>query len=143
MSEKEAIAWYISRLDRVFEECSPADLIAAFVLEPVQGEGGFVPAPIEWVKALRKICDDHGILIVADEIQTGFARSGKMFVSNYWAEAGCAPDILTSAKSIAAGVPLSAITASSEIFGKVRPGIIGGTSEATPSLCRRVKSHKS
>lgn len=135
MDEKEAIAWYIGRLERVFEECSPADLIAAFVLEPVQGEGGFVPAPIEWVKALRKICDDHGILIIADEIQTGFARSGKMFVSNYWAEAGCAPDILTSAKSIAAGVPLSAITASSEIFGKVRPGIIGGTFGGNALAC--------
>ncbi len=135
MDEKEAIAWYIGRLERVFEECSPAELIAAFVLEPVQGEGGFVPAPIEWVKALRKICDDHGILIIADEIQTGFARSGKMFVSNYWAEAGCAPDILTSAKSIAAGVPLSAITASSEIFGKVRPGIIGGTFGGNALAC--------
>jgi 4-aminobutyrate aminotransferase/(S)-3-amino-2-methylpropionate transaminase len=135
LDEKGAIDWYVSRLERVFEECSPAEKIAAFVLEPVQGEGGFIPAPIEWVKALRKICDKNGILIVADEIQTGFARSGKWFVTNYWAEAGCAPDIVTTAKSIAAGVPLSAITASEEVFGRVHPGIIGGTFGGNALAC--------
>ena len=135
MNEEQAIAWYIKRFQRVFEEASPAEYIAAVVVEPVQGEGGFIPAPIEWVKAVRKICDEKGILLIADEVQTGFARSGKMFVSSYWAEAGCAPDIITTAKSIAAGIPLSAITTSTEIFNKVHPGIIGGTYGGNALAC--------
>jgi 4-aminobutyrate aminotransferase/(S)-3-amino-2-methylpropionate transaminase len=134
-SEQEAIEYYIEKLERVFEESSPAEHVAAMVVEPVQGEGGFIPAPIEWVKAVRKICDDHGILLIADEVQTGFARSGKMFVSNYWEEAGCAPDIITTAKSIAAGIPLSGITGNREIFDKVKPGIIGGTYGGNALAC--------
>lgn len=127
LTDDEAIHYYIERLKSVFEECSPADLVAAIVVEPVQGEGGFVPAPIEWVKAVRKICDENGILLIVDEVQCGFGRSGKMFVSNYWEEAGCAPDILTTAKSIAGGLPLSAVTARSEIIDAIIPGTIGGT----------------
>lgn len=134
-SEQEAIDFYIEKLERVFEESSPAEHVAAMVVEPVQGEGGFIPAPIEWVKAVRKICDEHGILLIADEVQTGFARSGKLFVSNYWEEAGCAPDIITTAKSIAAGIPLSGITGSREIFDKVKPGIIGGTYGGNALAC--------
>lgn len=126
-SESEAIDYYIKRLESVFEECSSPDYVAAIVVEPIQGEGGFVPAPIEWVKAVRKICDRYGILLVADEVQTGFARSGKMFVSKYWEEAGCPPDIMTSAKSIAGGIPLSAVTASAEIMDACPAGTIGGT----------------
>ncbi len=134
-TEQEAIDFYIEKLKRVFEEASPAEYVAAIVVEPVQGEGGFIPAPIEWVKAVRKVCDDNGILLIADEVQTGFARSGKMFVSNYWAEAGCAPDIIATAKSIAGGLPLSAITASAEIIDKVNPGIIGGTYGGNALAC--------
>lgn len=134
-SENDAIAYYTVKLEKVFDEASPADYVAAIVMEPVQGEGGFIPAPIEWVKAVRKICDEKGILLIADEVQTGFARSGKMFVSNYWAEAGCPPDILASAKSIAGGAPLSAITASSEIFDGVKNGIIGGTYGGNALAC--------
>lgn len=134
-SQEEAIGFYIEKLQKVFEESSPAEYVAAIVVEPVQGEGGFIPAPIEWVKALRKICDEKGILLIADEVQTGFARSGKMFVSNYWKEAGCAPDILATAKSIAGGLPLSAITASAEIFDGVKGGIIGGTYGGNALAC--------
>ncbi len=126
-SESEAVEYYIDKIRKVFEESSPAQFVAAIVVEPVQGEGGFIPAPIEWVQAIRKICDENGILLIADEVQTGFARSGKMFVSDYWAEAGAAPDILASAKSIAGGVPLSAITGGATIMDGVTPGIIGGT----------------
>lgn len=126
-TEKEAIDYYIKRLNDVFEECSSPDYVAAIVVEPIQGEGGFVPAPIEWVKAVRRICDEHGILLVADEVQTGFARSGKMFVSEYWKEADCPPDIMTSAKSIAGGLPLSAVTARTEIMDACPAGTIGGT----------------
>lgn len=134
-SEEELIAYYIEKLYKVFEEASPAEYVAAIVVEPVQGEGGFVPAPIEWVKAVRKICDENGILLIADEVQTGFARTGRLFASNYWEEEGCAPDIITTAKSIAGGVPLSAITASEVIFENVKAGIIGGTYGGNPLAC--------
>lgn len=133
--EKELITYYTERLEKTFEEASPAEYVAAIVLEPVQGEGGFIPAPIEWVKAVRKICDEKGILLVADEVQTGFARSGKMFVSNYWAEAGCAPDMIATAKSIAGGIPLSAVTAGAQIMDGVRNGIIGGTYGGNALAC--------
>lgn len=134
-TKEEAIDYYIEKLYKVFEEASPAEYIAAIVVEPVQGEGGFVPAPIEWVKAVRKVCDEFGILLIADEVQTGFARSGKMFVSNYWEEAGCAPDIIVTAKSIAGGLPLSAVTARAEIMDNVRAGIIGGTYGGNALAC--------
>lgn len=127
LSGDAAIAYYIEKLNKVFEECSPAKYVAAIVLEPVQGEGGFIPAPIEWVKAVRQICDQHGILLVADEVQTGFSRSGRMFVSNYWKEAGCEPDIVTMAKSIAGGAPISAVTTRTEVMDGVPAGTIGGT----------------
>lgn len=134
-TEEEAIDYYIEKLNKVFEEASPAEYVAAIVVEPVQGEGGFVPAPIEWVKKVRKICDEKGILLVADEVQCGFGRSGKMFVTEYWAENGCAPDIITTAKSIAGGIPLSAITARKEIFDAVKPGVIGGTFGGNALAC--------
>lgn len=127
LSGQEAIDYYIERLNQAFIEASPAEHVAAIVLEPVQGEGGFVPAPIEWVKAVRKICDEKGILLIADEVQTGFGRTGRMFASEYWKEAGCAPDIMTAAKSIAGGIPLSAVTARAEIMDGVTSGTIGGT----------------
>ena len=127
MSEADAINFYIESIYKVFEQCAPAEDIAAIVVEPLQGEGGFIPAPIEWVKAVRKICDETGILLVADEVQSGFCRTGKMFASEYWKEAGCAPDILSTAKSIAAGLPISAITARNEIMQAVPAGTIGGT----------------
>jgi len=127
MTEAEAVDYYVKKLEDVFIEASPAEYVAAIVVEPVQGEGGFVPAPIEWVKAVRKICDEKGILLVADEVQTGFARSGRMFATDYWKEAGAAPDIITLAKSIAGGMPLSAVVTSAEIMDGVTPGTIGGT----------------
>ncbi|MDR2356055.1 MAG: aspartate aminotransferase family protein [Clostridiales Family XIII bacterium] len=127
VSEAEAVDHYIKKLEEVFVEVSPAQYVAAIVFEPVQGEGGFVPAPLEWVKAVRAICDKHGILMVTDEVQTGFARSGRMFASEYYKEAGCAPDIITMAKSIAGGLPLSAVVARKEIFDGTPGGTIGGT----------------
>lgn len=135
MTEAEAIDYYVGKLEEVFIDATPKDSTAAIVFEPVQGEGGFVPAPIEWVKAVRKICDDNGILMITDEVQTGWARSGRMFASQYFAEAGCAPDIMTTAKSIAGGMPLSAVTASAEIMDKVTPGTIGGTYCGNPLSC--------
>ncbi len=116
MPQEKACDYYLSSIQAVFEQCAPADTIAAIVVEPLQGEGGFIPAPIEWVKAVRKICDDNGIMLIADEVQSGFCRTGRMFATDYWKEAGVQPDIIATAKSIAAGVPLSAIIAREEIM---------------------------
>lgn len=135
MPDDKAIDYYIEKLNMVFEECSPANTIAAIVIEPIQGEGGFIPAPIEYVKAVRKICDENGILLIADEVQSGFARSGRLFASEYWKDAGCAPDILATAKSIAGGVPLAAVIARDEIYDSVPGGVIGGTYGGNALAC--------
>ena len=134
-SEQDAIAYYVNELTRIFDEGVPANEVAAIIVEPIQGEGGFIPAPIEWVKAVRKICDETGILLIADEVQTGFCRSGKMFATEYWAEQGIYPDIVTAAKSLGAGAPISAITAREEIMDAVIPGTIGGTYCGNPLAC--------
>ncbi len=135
MTDTEAVEYYIGKIEQVFMEGTPADYVAAIVFEVVQGEGGFVPAPIEWCKAVRAICDKYGIMMITDEVQTGWARSGKMFASQYLLEAGCAPDIMTTAKSMAGGLPISAITTSTEIMDKVMPGTIGGTYCGNPVAC--------
>lgn len=135
MTDNDAMEYYVNSIYKVFEECSPAEYIAAIVVEPVQGEGGFIPAPIEWIKAVRKICDDNGILLIADEVQSGFCRTGRMFASEYWKEAGVQPDILATAKSIGAGLPISAITAREEIMESVVGGTIGGTYCGNPLAC--------
>ena len=135
MKSEDAIAYYTDSIMKVFEEASPAEHVAAIVVEPLQGEGGFIPAPLEWIQAVRKICDEHGILLMADEVQTGFCRTGKMFASQYWQEVGVEPDIITTAKSIAAGLPLSAITARTEIMEAVKGGTIGGTYCGNPVAC--------
>lgn len=126
-TDEEAVAYYVERIKRAFDELTPASQVAAIVFEPVQGEGGFIPAPMEWVKAVRQICDENGIMMLTDEVQTGFGRTGKMFASSYYKEAGCPPDILCSAKSIADGFPLSAITTREEVVEGIRGGLIGGT----------------
>ncbi|MEA4922446.1 MAG: aspartate aminotransferase family protein [Eubacteriaceae bacterium] len=135
MTDAEAIDYYLDKLETVFIEATPKDACAAIVFEPVQGEGGFIPAPIEWVKAVRKICDDNGIMMICDEVQSGWGRTGRMFGSQYFAEAGAAPDIMTTAKSIAGGMPLSAVTARAEIMDNVTPGTIGGTFCGNPLSC--------
>jgi len=135
MPEDKAIAYYVGKLQEVFNDCSPAEYVAALVVEPLQGEGGFIPAPLAWIKAVRKICDEHGILLIADEVQSGFCRTGRMFATQYWQEAGVEPDIIATAKSIAAGVPISAIVARDEIMQSVPGGVIGGTFCGNPLAC--------
>ena len=135
MPQEKAVEYYVKSIRDVFEQCAPADTIEAMVVEPLQGEGGFIPAPIEWVKAVRQICDEEGILLVADEVQSGFCRTGRMFATEYWKEAGVQPDIIATAKSIAAGVPLSAIIAREEIMEAPAPGTIGGTFCGNPLAC--------
>ena len=126
--EKETCNNFCSKQwDNFFLEQIAPENIAAVVIEPLQGEGGFVLPPDEYIVELRKVCDKHGILLICDEVQSGYCRSGKMFASGYWADLGVYPDIVTSAKSIAAGLPLSAVTARAEIIDAAQVGGIGGT----------------
>jgi 4-aminobutyrate aminotransferase/(S)-3-amino-2-methylpropionate transaminase len=106
--------------------------VAAFILEPVQGEGGFHQAPPELMQSLRMICDKHGILLIADEVQTGFARTGKMFAMEHYAVKA---DLITMAKSLAGGFPLSGITGRADIMDLVEPGGLGGTYGGSPIGC--------
>ena len=135
MPEDKAIEFYVSKLEEVFRDAAPADSVAAIVVEPLQGEGGFIPVPIEWIKEIRKICDKYGILLIADEVQTGFCRTGRFFATEYWKDAGVQPDIISMAKSIAAGVPLAAITAREELAESVPGGVIGGTFGGNALAC--------
>jgi 4-aminobutyrate aminotransferase len=98
--------------------------VAAIILEPVQGEGGFYQAPVEFMRELRKICDTHGIVLIADEVQTGFARTGKMFAMEHY---DVLPDLMTMAKSLAGGMPLSGVCGRAEIMDAPAPGGLGGT----------------
>jgi len=112
-------------------DISPSD-VAAIIVEPVQGEGGFYAAPTEFLQALRQLCDDHGILLIADEIQTGFGRTGKMFNFEY---SGVEADLMTMAKGIAGGFPISAVVGKSEIMDAPLPGGLGGTYGGSPIAC--------
>ncbi len=103
--------------------------VAAIILEPVQGEGGFYQAPPEFMRALRSICDEHGILLIADEIQTGFARTGKLFAMEHY---DVLPDLMTIAKSLAGGMPLSAVCGRAAIMDAPAPGGLGGTYAGNP-----------
>jgi 4-aminobutyrate aminotransferase/(S)-3-amino-2-methylpropionate transaminase len=106
--------------------------IAAIVLEPVQGEGGFNVAPNDLVRALRGICDQHGIVLVADEVQSGFGRTGKMFASEHW---DVEPDLVAVAKSMGGGFPLSGVIGRQELMDAIDPGGLGGTFGGSPVAC--------
>ncbi|HJU71269.1 MAG TPA: 4-aminobutyrate--2-oxoglutarate transaminase [Paucimonas sp.] len=103
--------------------------VAAIILEPVQGEGGFYPAPVEFMQALRALCDQHGILLIADEVQTGFARTGKLFAMEHY---GVVPDLMTMAKSLAGGMPLAGVCGRAEVMDAPAPGGLGGTYAGNP-----------
>lgn len=112
-------------------DIAPEDT-AAIIIEPVQGEGGFYQAPPEFLKALRVLCDKHGIILIADEIQTGFGRTGKMFSTEY---ANVEPDLITMAKGIAGGFPIAAVVGKSEVMDAPNPGGLGGTYGGSPVAC--------
>lgn len=122
----------LAALDDLFLCDIEPDRVAAIIIEPVQGEGGFYAAPAEFMQALRKRCDDHGILLIADEIQTGFARTGRMFATEY---AGVEPDLMTMAKGIAGGFPIAAVVGKAEIMDSPGPGGLGGTYGGSPIGC--------
>ncbi len=119
-------------LDTLFKvDIAPGD-VAAIIVEPVQGEGGFYPASNEFLQALRALCDEHGIVLIADEIQTGFARTGRFFCSEY---SGIEPDLVTVAKGVAGGFPLAAVVGKAEIMDAPLPGGLGGTYAGSPIGC--------
>ncbi|WP_166267949.1 4-aminobutyrate--2-oxoglutarate transaminase [Marinobacter caseinilyticus] len=105
---------------------------AAIVLEPVLGEGGFYPAPASFLKAIREICDEHGILMIVDEVQSGFGRTGKMFAIEH---SGVEPDMMTMAKSMADGMPISAIVGTDKVMDSSGPNSLGGTYTGSPVSC--------
>jgi 4-aminobutyrate aminotransferase/(S)-3-amino-2-methylpropionate transaminase len=119
-------------IDMLFRADIEPERVAAIVLEPVQGEGGFIPASTELLEALRRLCDRHGILLVVDEVQTGFARTGKMFGIEH---SGVKPDIMTVAKSLAGGFPLSGVIGRADIMDAAEPGGLGGTYAGFPVAC--------
>lgn len=108
------------------------EAVAAVILEPVLGEGGFIPTPPEFAKALRAFCDKYGIMLIADEIQTGFGRTGAMFASEV---VGLQPDLMTFAKSVAGGMPLAGVVGKAAIVDKAQPGALGGTYAGNPLAC--------
>jgi 4-aminobutyrate aminotransferase/(S)-3-amino-2-methylpropionate transaminase len=119
-------------LQLIFRSDAGPERVAAIIVEPVQGEGGFHPAPVELLVALRKICDEHGIVLIVDEIQTGFARTGKLFALEHF---GVRADLLVAAKSLAGGFPLSGVIGSARIMDAPAPGGLGGTYAASPIAC--------
>jgi 4-aminobutyrate aminotransferase / (S)-3-amino-2-methylpropionate transaminase / 5-aminovalerate transaminase len=119
----------LDELEAMFTTQVAPETVAAIVFEPQQGEGGFLPAPQEWVEGLRRIADEHGIVLVADEVQTGFARTGRMFAVEHY---GIEPDLMTLAKSIAGGLPLSAVVGKAALMDAPHEGAIGGTFVGNP-----------
>jgi 4-aminobutyrate aminotransferase len=119
----------LADLDRLFHGDVDPKSVAAIIIEPVQGEGGFNVAPVDFLRALRKLCDDHGIVLIADEVQGGIARTGKMFSIEH---AGVVPDLVTMAKGLGGGFPLSAVTGRAAIMDAAHPGGLGGTYGGNP-----------
>jgi 4-aminobutyrate aminotransferase / (S)-3-amino-2-methylpropionate transaminase / 5-aminovalerate transaminase len=119
----------LAELEDLLETQLAPETVAAIVFEPQQGEGGFLPAPQEFVEGLRRIADRHGIVLVADEVQTGFGRTGRMFAMEHY---GVEPDLLTVAKSIAGGLPLSGVLGKAAIMDAPHEGAIGGTYVGNP-----------
>ncbi len=122
----------IKAIERLFKSDVEAKHVAAIVIEPVQGEGGFYVAPPELLKRLRALCDEHGILLVADEVQTGFGRTGKMFALEH---SGVEADLVALAKSLAGGFPLAAVVGKAQVMDSVAAGGLGGTYAGSPLGC--------
>ena len=128
VSDDDAIA----SIHRIFKNDAAPEDIAAIVIEPVQGEGGFYSASPDFMKRLRALCDEHGIMLIADEVQSGAGRTGTLFAME---QLGVAADITTFAKSIAGGFPLAGVTGKAEVMDAIAPGGLGGTYAGSPIAC--------
>ncbi|MGO1544605.1 MAG: aspartate aminotransferase family protein [Gulosibacter sp.] len=124
MTEREVVDFALRELDYLFNTVTAPEEVAAFIIEPVQGDGGYIPVPTEFMKGLEERAREHGILLIVDEIQAGVGRTGKFWSHEH---SGVSPDIIITAKGIASGFPISAIAASAELMGKALPGSQGGT----------------
>jgi 4-aminobutyrate aminotransferase/(S)-3-amino-2-methylpropionate transaminase len=122
----------LKALENLFKADIEPERVAAIIIEPVQGEGGFNIAPFEFMRKLRDICDAHGILLIADEVQTGFARTGRLFAIEH---SGVEPDLMTIAKSLAGGFPLAGVIGKADIMDAPAPGGLGGTYGGSPIGC--------
>ncbi len=132
LNPQEAMEFCFNELQHMFVGEVAPDQVAAIVIEPLQGEGGFIPAPPGFLTALKSICEQQGILFVADEIQTGFCRTGKMFAVEH---DGVEPDLMIIAKSMGAGMPISGVIGKAEIMDAPPPGTLGGTYSGNPVAC--------
>jgi 4-aminobutyrate aminotransferase len=130
--EERAVATCLAAVRRLFETTIPPDAVAAFLIEPVQGEGGYIPAPPAFLQGLRRIADEHGILLIVDEVQTGYGRTGRMWAFEH---AGIVPDVVCLAKSIANGLPLSAIVSRRELQERWGKSAHGTTFGGNPVAC--------
>ena len=132
MTAQESIDFCLSELERMFVGDVAADQVAAIIVEPVQGEGGFMVAPPGFLRALKEVCEQHNILFIADEIQSGFCRTGRMFAVEH---DGVDPDLMIIAKSMGAGMPISGVLGRAEIMDAPPPGTLGGTYSGNPVAC--------
>jgi 4-aminobutyrate aminotransferase/(S)-3-amino-2-methylpropionate transaminase len=132
LSPSDFVARELSRLEDAFSTVVSSDDVAAVILEPVLGEGGFVPVPAEYLRGLRRICDQRGVLLILDEVQTGFGRTGHLGAFQHY---GVVPDLSTWAKALGSGLPISAVLGKAEIMDKARPGTVGGTYGGNPVAC--------
>ncbi|MBX9871647.1 MAG: 4-aminobutyrate--2-oxoglutarate transaminase [Burkholderiaceae bacterium] len=131
-SDAASLAEARKGVERLFKYDIEPSRVAAFIFEPVQGEGGFNIIHPEAVRWLRELCNQHGILMIADEVQSGFGRTGKLFAMGHYEDQGITPDLMTSAKSMAAGLNLSAVTGRAEVMDAPAPGGLGGTYAGNP-----------
>lgn len=132
MSDEEYIQYFIKQLDIAFISQVDPESLAAIIIEPVMGEGGFIPMPKAYLQKIREVCDQYGIVMIADEIQCGAGRTGKFFAVDHF---DIVPDVVVSAKSIGAGMPISATTGRAEIMDAPHPGGVGGTYGGSPVAC--------
>jgi 4-aminobutyrate aminotransferase / (S)-3-amino-2-methylpropionate transaminase / 5-aminovalerate transaminase len=132
MSAEQYVDWSVRQLEQAFVAQVDPSAVAAIIIEPVQGEAGFIPVPPRFLRRIRELCDEHGIVMIADEVQSGFGRTGKLFAIEH---SGVAPDLLTTAKSLGAGMPISAVTGRAEIMDSAHLGGIGGTYGGNPVAC--------
>ncbi len=132
LTEDAFIEREVQRLRDAFSNTVAAEQVAAVILEPVQGEGGFNPVPTAYLKALRQVCDQHGILLILDEVQSGFCRTGRWAAYQH---SDVVPDISTWAKAMGGGLPISAVVGKAEIMDRALPGTLGGTYGGNPVAC--------
>ncbi len=132
MSEEAFVDWSIAQLENAFIAQVDPSAVAAVVIEPVQGEGGFIPTPRRFLQRIRELCSEHGMVMIADEIQCGMGRTGKLFAVEHY---GVKPDLVTVAKSLGSGMPISAVLGKAEMMDAPHPGGLGGTYSANPLAC--------